>query len=1208
VSFYKQLLSDFKHGSKSLFVLLILQYSETLIFNPNTLIMKKTFTSFIRRLSFMLIFSSMAVAAVAQAYKPYPVYFPLPDYPEFEYGTKLATFTDAQSPSIHWSSNALGTDVWANTTTGAYKTAPRTAPNSNAFPCGRALSWACGYNRALYFDFKTPYLNPGTYRIYMSVAFDNGSTNRVGGNMYNIKLDNQLITMSDSTLTNRTLVNAVQLTGGNKQSVKFTGTGNKSYDAFLGTVTIPADSAKMHNLTFNLSSSGGASYAFSLMQFIPVTATNLDADYQYPMFDCAGNVFFQADSLKTINDVAVSGYYLPYQFADTTVYTKYDVNLDAGLYFANKMIVVKRADDKWTRLFSGTTDATGKITAKLPAGNYLVEINKALYSTTIKVTDASSFYVGVSTSTIHAQYSPEPWYVGKQFKVYNTGETILLYDFTIPADGKVPDFALPVDAVNAYKYYVKNTDGTTFDAGTILVSSTTDINLDQRATKQDVSINFGYDVYGNNQAFTIIRSSNANALYVSGTTSATGTFSVQLPVGTYYMASKSGLILKTFTVAAAAKTVDVSARYSVNFCPGKTVAGAKVNVYLASPKTLLSTVTIGADGKVVCPGLPNGRFFHNVYKVNGTDTTYIVKKFTFMIEGADFTIGNASNLEQPYYLPYKVYYDIASGQPELTWRTSTTILPGALKNVKCDNVAIDTIFVVKDTTWSVDHTTYTLNYDSTQISQIKYFDWALYYGFNGLTVPSTTANTYVWGDQFNFRLAPKHPLTFVTPNLNPGRYNVYMSNRWKPAGTSTSYAPTIDTAYMDGKALLVTDGIVRSFDGYGNSAVYRQFQTTNSAQYAMHIGEALVTKPGTHELSLYSILGSTGATANQGNTVWGGMIYFVPVDQDSTGINVTYYPRIDYAGKAVYRNAAEGNTTAQTDLGTDGVNKPKYFPQFADQSIAASTEVDYTKKLTVIGGIYSKNDVLTTVSPIDKWTTKSVVADTLGTAVLALNPKTDAYSWAMDVEGVHGTAVVNDNKTITIPTAISTVMTSTYTVTPSIDDETIGTYAFSTTIKTEPLPFYYPISGVVFYTKNSDIIKAAGDTLYKPKNEALNGISPVYSTDLPILPYTLASIYTGNGTRLQTATGTVQVPVGLKNTTVAAGIYPNPARETMNLKLNENAGVATFAIYNQLGQIVRRGSFTGTENSTSLNGVSRGLYIVKVNVNGKNWNTKLIVE
>jgi len=1170
--------------------------------------MKKTFTQVLGRLSFMLVFSVMAVSALAQTLKPYPVFFPLNDYPEFEYGTKLATFTDAQDTSIHWSSNILGTDVWANCGSGSYKYAPQVSPASGAFPAGRALRFTIGASRCIYMALKTPYINPGTYRIYMNVALGNSSS-RVGGYFYNIKLDGSFITMSDSTLNNRYTITTVPLTGGNVQRVKYTGTvANKSYDAYLGTVTIPADGGKTHSLTYNISTgkinglNSGGDYDFSMLSFIPVTATNLDADYNYPQFDCAGNSFFASDSLKTVSNTAVTGYYLPYQATDSSTYTKFDVTLDAGLYFANKQVVVKRGDDKWTRLYAGTADATGKVTCQLPAGSYYVEVNKALFTTTISVTQNASFYVGVSTGTVHAQYSPEAWYVGKQFKVYNPGETVLLYDLTIGADGKVSDFALPVDAVNTYKYYVKNTDGTNFDAGTISVANTSDIVLDLKQTKQDVAIYLGADIYGANQAFTIVRSSNANALYVSATTSASGSYSTQLPTGTYSLATKSGLILSTFEVKAVAKTVDLSARYNVNLCPGKTVAGALINVYLVSPKTLMGTVKLDADGKGILPGVTNGRYYHNLYKVNGTDTTYLLKKFTFVVEGADFTIGDASNTNQPYYLPYKVYFDIASGQPEITWGVSSTtnFTNGSLKNVKWEDLPIDTIFEIKDTAWSVDHTTYVLNYDSTRINQIKYFDWQVQYYFNGVNIPATQNNAYVRGDQFNFRLAPKKKLTFVTPNLNPGRYNVYMSNRWKGAAGS----PKVDTTYMDGKPLFVADGKVRSFYDWGDATVYRQF-TPYAYQQAMHLGEALVTKNGTHELSLYSIAGSTGALG-QTSQVWGGMIYFIPVDQDSVGINVTYYPRIDYTGRIIYRNASEGPTAAQTSMGTDGVNRPKYFQQFADPSILASADVDFSKKLTINGGIYSKNDVLTTISPVDNWTTKSATADTLGTAVVALNPKTDAYYWSMDVEGVHGNAVMNDNKAITIPTSISTTLTSGYSVTPSIDDETIGTYAFSSTIKTQSLPFYYPISGVVFYTKNSDIIKAAGDTLYKPKNEALNGLSPVYSTDLPILPYTLASIYTGNGTRLQAANGTVTSVKTLNS--VVGGIYPNPARETMNLKLSENAGVATFAIYNQLGQIVRRGSFTGTESSVSLNGVNRGMYIVKVGVNGKSWNTKLIVE
>jgi len=1166
--------------------------------------MKKNFTLQLRKLSLTLFLSLLTYGAFSADLIPYPVYYPITDAPEFNYGSVASVTRDGMAAHMYWHSAASWTAT-ANCTSIAYKTLP--SNSLIAAPYGHQAALAIGVNRATYMHFISPYLNPGTYRIYLGVSFSSGTARTFY--VLNPKLDSVLLVAPTDT-TKRQFFSVTTATAPNKQSVLFTGTGTvKHYDIYCGKATITR--AGTHMLSLETGGGTGTEYGFSLLQFIPVTTTDLDADYDYPKFDQSGQAFMSAtDTIKKVNNTPTSGYYLPYQVPDPSATTKYDVTFDAGLYFANMMVTVKRAEDKWTRVFVDTADATGKTDiAKLPAGKYFVEVNKGQYSTTVEITGNATPYVGVQTGTVNFSYSPEAWYVGKTLKVYDYTGKILLKTLVIPESGILPAFALPVDVVNKYIYYILNTDGTThFEDGTISVTTTADINLDFRAAKQNVNIALGNDKFGQNQAFTIVRSTNANALYVSSTSDASGNIATQLPAGSYSLATKSGMLLKTFVVKTTATAVDISQRYTINFCPGKTVANANINVYLSSSKALLNTVTVGSDGKVSLPGMTSGRYYHNMYTANGTDTSYIVKKFTFVVEGADLTLGDATNLEQPYYLPYKVYFDIASGQPELTWRTGVgSFTSGQLKNVKFDNVPIDTIFVVKDTTWSTDHTTYTLNYDSTKISTIKYYDWAINYGFDGLTVNSTVASTFVWGDKFYFRIAPKHPLTFVTPNLNPGRYNVYMSNRWKPAGTATSYCATIDTSYMDGKPLLVTDGLVRSFDGYGNSALLRQFQTTNSAQPAMHLGEALVTKPGTHEFSLYSIVGSTGATANQGNTVWGGMIYFVPIDQDSVGINVTYYPRVDYAGRAVYRNASEGNTTAITDLGTDGINKPKYFPQFADPSILSNGTVDYSKKFTVNGGIYSKNDVLTTVSPIDNWTTKAATADTLGTAVVALNPKSEAYAWAMDKEGVHGTAVVNDNKTIDIPTSIETVLKSGYSITPNIDDETIGTYSFSSTVTIKnTLPFYYPISGVVFYTKNSDIIKAAGDTLYKPKLEALNGISPVFSTDLPILPYTLSSIYTGNGTRLQAANGMVTSVKTLN--TVVGGIYPNPARETMNLKLAENAGVATFAIYNQLGQIVRRGSFTGTESSVSLNGVNRGMYIVKVGVNGKNWNTKLIVE
>jgi len=1157
--------------------------------------MRKLITHQIQKYLLALVLSVISLSTSAQDYKPYPVIYPVADIPEFNYGSTTSV-NYAKSFTLTWND---ATGKRSNCPSVGFIKMPSTM--MTAVPYGRAASLAIGYNRATYVNILTPYLNPGTYRVFLGTCF-NQTTSRTC-NMFNVKMDSTLLTPPADTT--KRYFNTGALGTPNKQSTKSNTTGRRDYEINCGLAVILTPGR--HAFSFS-TTTGGSQYALTTLSLLPITPKDTITDYKYPMFDNSGHAFLSAADTTPINDTPVPvGYYLPYQAVDSTVYTTYNITLDAGLYFANKRLVVKRADDNWTRLFTGFAGADGLCSVNLPAGNYQVEVNNALHVVPINVTASGSMFVGVATGIINASFSPEPWYIGKKFQVYNSTGNVVLNEFVIPADGIIPAFALPVDTLKSYLYYVKNEDGTTFDNGTISVKNTDAVSLNLTQVKYPVSINMGSDSFGVGQDFKITRSVNANALYAVGVTDGSGAYSTDLPNGTYFLTTTTGLIQKTFTVNGSALNLNCADRYATNFCLGKTVAGAEIKVYLSSNNALLSTLIVGADGKVSCPGLPNGRYYHSVIKNGVTDTTIITKKFTFVIKNAESELGDCNNLEQPYYLPYAVYYNICN-QPEITWRTSKSFKPGDLSRIKCDNYPIDTIYNIKDTTWiytqgatKID-TTFKINYDSTSIKSITNFDWSFYYGVGGLAQPAS--NPFVWGDQFNFRLAPKTKLTFVTPVLNPGLYNVYLSNRWKPA----TQCPIIDTTYMDGKPLEIYDGIERNFKDYGNGNVIRVFQTT-SGNGGLHLGEALVKTTGTHELSLYSKLGS-GSSLGQASTVWSNMLYFIPVDQDSAKINSVYYPKIDYCGYFVYAAASQGNTVNHTNLGTDGVNRTKYSSQFKDRSVFASNEVDYSKKLTINGGVYSRGDNLTTVSPLDNWTTKSAMADTLtGTAIVPLKSLDKEYVWAMDVEGVNGVADMTGDKTVTIPEVINTSISSYYSITPNADDPSLGTYFLSSKITIlDALPFYYPITGVIVYTLDGNMLKADGDTLYRVKNTALNGISPIYSTDMAISPsYVMGSIYTGNGSRLQSATGSVLLS-SIHSNKLNAGIYPNPARETMNLRLNTNSGLASYAVYNQLGQVVRRGSFTGTQHQASLNGISKGLYLVKVKANGEELKTKLMVE
>jgi hypothetical protein len=1171
--------------------------------------MRKSFTRIIQKTLPMVLFAVVGFNALAQDLKPYPVYYPMADMIEFNYGA-TTWVKEANMTSMNWYNNSLNGVAVANNTTNCTGLSYITVPynNNKAVPYGRCASLPIGYNRAMYITMKTPYLNPGTYRIYLGTCW-NSTTSRTCECLFP-KLDSVALTNPNDT-TYRAFNSTATTTAPNKQSVKYGGTATlRHYDIYLGKATITR--AGTHTLQF-YSNSGGTDYAFSLLQFIPVTETDLDTDYDYPKFDNSGQVWLSASDLTTtINDTPNSGYYLPYQVSDPTVYTKYNVTLDAGLYFADKIVTVKRFEDKWTRVFVDTTDASGLCeVASLPAGKYYVEVNKGQYTTSFQVTGNMSQYVGVSTANINVTYSPELWYIGKTFQCYNSTGQILLKELVIPETGVLPTFALPVDT-NKYIYYVVNYDGTThFEEGTISVPSTETVNLDKTATKYQVTLNLGNDLYGNNQPYTIVNSTNSDALYISSTSDASGNCTALLPNGSYYFASTSGLILSTFTVSDAPTTIDLTARHTANFCLGKTMAGANVDVYLSSTGVRLYQFTIPADGKISCPGLTNGRFYHNVYRLNGADTTWYTTKFTFVIDGTDFDLGNCDNMEQPYYLPYPVYFDMCN-QPEITWMTNQTFQPGDLQYFKFDKHPTDTVYTVIDTVWTSE-TTYVVNYDSTSISSITYWDYNCHYGFNGITYDKVD-NCYVWGDIMYFRFPAKGKLTIVTPNLNPGRYNVYMSNRWAPGRTGSG---NIDTCYMDGLPLLTTDGVVRTFsatasdytNGMQAAGLLRNMNAANLSSYTLQqgslfMGEALVTTPGRHDFSLYSIAGAT--TSGDYGGAWWNMIYFIPVDVDSLLPTDWYIPRIDFCGNLVNSNTSAGATT----LGTDGVNRATYIGQFTDPTVLSSDAADYSKTLTVNGGAFSLNETLTHISPIDDWTIKQAATDSqTGIASIKVAANANPATWVMENEHVTGEAILSDNVNITIPESIDTYINSTYSYEPDVADPEMGMYSLTSTVTlANSYPFYYPITGVVTYSLDGEFLKAGGDTIYEATDKTLNGIAPVLSQSMPISDsYLFLSSYGGNGTRLQSSMNEV-LYTKLKGVEVSAGVWPNPASERVNLRLNKNEGVATYTLYNQLGQVVRNSSFTGAETSFSLRGVQKGLYILRVKAGGEVLKTKLIVK
>jgi len=70
-------------------------------------------------------------------------------------------------------------------------------------------------------------------------------------------------------------------------------------------------------------------------------------------------------------------------------------------------------------------------------------------------------------------------------------------------------------------------------------------------------------------------------------------------------------------------------------------------------------------------------------------------------------------------------------------------------------------------------------------------------------------------------------------------------------------------------------------------------------------------------------------------------------------------------------------------------------------------------------------------------------------------------------------------------------------------------------------------------------------------------------------------------------------------------IYPNPARDIMNISLEKNALIKEVTIFNQTGQKVFEGR--PQNNTIDVSGLKRGIYFVKVNRDNGIVGEKLVV-
>ncbi|HRZ96750.1 MAG TPA: DUF6383 domain-containing protein [Paludibacter sp.] len=325
--------------------------------------------------------------------KPYPVYFDLCDQPEIiawdrERGVTTATpraythyFRMDSLPGI------MVTDTINLTHKVGYYLAGSTYDKiDNAYNRADFVIVPLGSGRPTWVKFKTPWLNAGSYNVYIS--------HRVSGdpktNMGSITMDNKELYFPNEEMYGRWFKSWAGVNNRRQWNAKaHSGSMGMNY---IGSVSI--DNSGTHSLKINVLPENGASYNLDMLQFIPVDMDSLNinlpaatsmAKVYYPMFDWVGFARQPGYDAATVPTTYAdfTQFAIPYQVTDMTDWgMKYSHSIDSvGLikkliggeeYVAN-YVTVYRAEDKWTRVAEGFSNDAFIFTCELPKGDYYYE-------------------------------------------------------------------------------------------------------------------------------------------------------------------------------------------------------------------------------------------------------------------------------------------------------------------------------------------------------------------------------------------------------------------------------------------------------------------------------------------------------------------------------------------------------------------------------------------------------------------------------------------------------------------------------------------------------------------------------------------------------------------------------------------------------------------------------------------------------------------
>jgi len=244
----------------------------------------------------------------------------------------------------------------------------------NQYPHSNSITLPIGSSRAKWFNIKTPWLNEGSYNVYIDSRVNTSSTIHIT----DVTLDGKSGYFPNEEIKN----NWFRGYGNDVRRWNASAHGGNNGMAYIGSVN--ATKSDIHDLKVFLADENGADIPMGMLQLIPVemdsfritqTAAVSLAKLYYPMFDIGGFARNAGEAALLIY-ANYSELAIPYQVTDPTVYSKLTTHVidtlgNARTTFQYTDYVTVYRKDQWTRMAQGPVDLnTLTFTCDLPDGEY----------------------------------------------------------------------------------------------------------------------------------------------------------------------------------------------------------------------------------------------------------------------------------------------------------------------------------------------------------------------------------------------------------------------------------------------------------------------------------------------------------------------------------------------------------------------------------------------------------------------------------------------------------------------------------------------------------------------------------------------------------------------------------------------------------------------------------------------------------------------